>query len=98
MLATPMLSLETSLLSETENSTKKFTSTKTATTIPDCDLSNVTITEVYHYSSDWIEIYNDGNQTCDLGEWRIGDSGSSFEIANNTNISANQHLVFTSSN
>ena len=93
-----MLSLETSLLSETENSTKKFTSTKTATTIPDCDLSNVTITEVYHYSSDWIEIYNDGNQTCDLGEWRIGDSGSSFEIANNTNISANQHLVFTSSN
>ena len=97
MLATPLLSLETSLLSDIENSNEKFTSAKTVTTVPDCDLSNVTITEVYHYSSEWIEIYNGGNQTCDLGEWRIGDSGSSFEIDNNTNISANQHLVFTDS-
>ena len=65
MLATPLLSLETSLLSDIENSNEKFTSAKTVTTVPDCDLSNVTITEVYHYSSEWIEIYNGGNQTCD---------------------------------
>ena len=78
MLATPMLSLETSLLSENNNSSKEFTSTKTVTTFSDCDLSNVTITEVYHYSSnEWIEIYNGGNQTCDLGEWVLGEQSAS---------------------
>ena len=98
MLATPMLSLETSLLTENNNSSKEFTSTKTVTTFSDCDLSNVTITEVYHYSSnEWIEIYNGGNQTCDLGEWVLGEqsASSSFEIANNTTISANEYLIFT---
>ena len=95
MLAAPMLSIGTNILSNDIKSSK-FTSAKTVSTTSDCDLSNVTITEIYHYSSnEWIEIYNGGNETCDLGEWKIGDSGSSFEIANNTTILSNGHLLFT---
>ena len=95
MLAAPMLSIGTNILSNDIKSSK-FTSAKTVSTTSDCDLSNVTITEIYHYSSnEWIEIYNGGNETCDLGEWKIGDSGSSFEIANNTTILSDGHLLFT---
>ena len=97
MIMTPVLSLQTNMLDEGTNSLDnniKF-NTQSTNSIVDCELTNVSITEVYHYSSnEWIEIYNNGNQTCDLGEWIIGNYGNSFEIANNTNISSNNHLLF----
>ncbi len=97
MILTPVLSLQTNMLDEGTNSLDnniKF-NTQSTNSIVDCELTNVSITEVYHHSSnEWIEIYNNGNQTCDLGEWIIGNSGYSFEIANNTNISSNNHLLF----
>ena len=79
MIMTPVLSLQTNMLDEGTNSLDnniKF-NTQSTNSIVDCELTNVSITEVYHYSSnEWIEIYNNGNQTCDLGEWLIGNYGN----------------------
>ena len=62
MVATPALTLQTGLLEkdlapeELDNSVRSFSGT---TPLPDCSLTDVSVTEVYHdSSSDWIEIYN----------------------------------------
>ena len=72
MVATPALTLQTGLLEkdsapeELENSIR---STSGTTPLPDCSLTDVNVTEVYHdSSSDWIEIYNSGSAACDLGD------------------------------
>jgi hypothetical protein len=95
MIMTPMVSLQNNFRygNELQDPTPL---SKTSSSWSDCSLSNVSVTEVYHYSSnEWIEINNSGNETCDLGEWKIGKYGDSFEIANNTTLLSNGHLVFT---
>ena len=67
-------------------------------TISDCDLSSVTVTEVYHSSNDWIEVHNSGNSPCDLGGWHIrdDDTTSGMVVDNWTNITAGGFLLFES--
>ena len=103
MIATPALTLQTGIMNDNfqkeldEAAKSAYT---TPTTSQDCTLSNVTITEVYTYSSDdWFELYNSGNQTCDLGGWHIRDSGTSsgLVIDNGTNITSDGFMYFSRS-
>jgi hypothetical protein len=74
--------------------------TNSSNSVVDCELTNVTITEIYHYgSNEWFELHNSGNETCDLGEWIIGDNdGSNFQISNDTNITSDGYMLFSRSN
>ena len=100
MILTPILSLQTSLLDDNNLDNNIVFKTNSGNSYSDCELTNVTITEVYHYGSDdWFEIYNGGNETCDLGEWIIGDGdGSNFELSNGTNITSNGFKLFSRDN
>ena len=81
MIAAPVMTLQTGLLArELQNSPElednpvgKSLTSSGSSNLPDCTLGDVVLTEVYHSSGDWIEIYNSGNQSCDLGEWHIRD-------------------------
>ena len=101
MIATPALTLQTGIMNdnyqgELDEAAKAAYTTSNAA--PDCSLSEVTITEVYTYSSDdWFELHNSGNQTCDLGGWHIRDSGTSsgLVIDNGTNITSDGFMYFS---
>ena len=80
MLSTPALTYETGRMSaewldseELDEGPSEPLFTSGATATPDCDLNDVTVTEVYHYSDEWIEIHNSGSSSCDLGGWHIRD-------------------------
>ena len=102
MILTPVLSLQTSMLDtnqiDIENNFQFRTNSSNS--VVDCELTNVTITEIYHYgSNEWFELHNSGNETCDLGEWIIGDNdGSNFQISNDTNITSDGYMLFSRSN
>lgn len=104
MVATPALTLQTGLLEkdlapeELENSIR---STSGTTPLPDCSLTDVSVTEVYHdSSSDWIEIYNSGSSDCDLGGWHIrdDDTSSGMVLSNGTNITSGGFMLFERGN
>ncbi|OUW12852.1 MAG: hypothetical protein CBD24_04340, partial [Euryarchaeota archaeon TMED164] len=106
MIAAPVMTLQTGLLTrELQNSPelednpvgKSLTSSGSGN-LPDCTLSDVVLTEIYHYGGDWIEIYNSGNQSCDLGEWHIrdDDTNSGMVLANGTNITSGEFMLFSS--
>ena len=105
MIAAPVMTLQTGLLTrELQNSPelednpagKSLTSSGSGN-LPDCTLSDVVLTEVYHSSGDWIEIYNSGNQSCDLGEWHIrdDDTNTGMVLANGTNITSGEFMLFS---
>ncbi|RZD49114.1 MAG: hypothetical protein CXT66_05060, partial [Methanobacteriota archaeon] len=102
MISTPALTVQTGTISGALSDVDEpvYLTATGSSAVPDCDLANVTITEVYSYSSDeWFELYNAGNQTCDLGGWHIrdGDTSSGMVIDNETNISAGDFMDFSSS-
>ncbi|HKS36867.1 MAG TPA: lamin tail domain-containing protein, partial [Verrucomicrobiae bacterium] len=43
--------------------------------------------------ADWVELFNGGAQTIDLGGWRVGDEGSEFVFPAGTTIAATGYLV-----
>ena len=100
MIATPALTVQTGQiydgdLPEAEKADPGFLTTSSTT--PDCDLSSVSMTEVYSYSSDeWFELHNSGSQDCDLGGWHIrdGDTTSGMVIDNGTIISAGAFMAW----
>src|SRR3989338_1255406 len=58
-------------------------------------LADIILTEIMYnpnqcsdYDCEWIEIYNNGNETVNLENWSV--NGDSFEDAN---ISANEYLI-----
>ena len=102
MVSMPALTLQTGLLNkdsglgeELDDLTKP--SSTGASTLPDCELGSVNVTEVYHYSSDWIEISNGGSADCDLGGWHIrdDDTSSGMVLSNGTNITAGGFMLFS---
>ena len=105
MIAAPVMTLQTGLLArELQNSPElednpvgKSLTSSGSSNLPDCTLGDVVLTEVYHSSGDWIEIYNSGNQSCDLGEWHIrdDDTNSGMVLANGTNITSGEFMLFS---
>ena len=70
MIATPALTVQTGQIHKgtlEEAELEQFEFLTTSSTTPDCDLTGVTVTEVFTDTDDWFELYNSGSQECDLG-------------------------------
>ncbi|MAK32949.1 MAG: hypothetical protein CL386_03065, partial [Acidiferrobacter sp.] len=103
MIATPLLTYQTGIIDEKWGDEDELEKGEHPVTFvgsgatPDCNLTNVTISEVYAYSSDdWFELANSGGE-CDLGEWHIRDDDTStgMILDNGTSIPANGTIYFS---
>ena len=99
MVSAPLLTIQAAKLNRSAELAEENAPSHTAP-LPDCEIAEVKVSEVYPDNSGWLELHNSGSSGCDLGGWHIfdentfGNQNDGLLFDNGTNISSNEHIQF----